>query len=191
MTKTILFGATLAAVIVASVLVIAEVNAFQTAPLGFVAIDGDATSTANSATLTVKAADAIPRFPTDYVNSQAIVGFGWADLGTGEAFITTIHPVIGRDSHQNPDAWHAHTASLTPIGIVPDDGFCLNSVNSTPEAGIQIQGDTMIVKARTSTLPYSTDDVNAIVGFTVVGGPGCGPVGNTPFADLAVQVNIP
>ena len=92
-TRAIL-SAALATAFVASVLVIAEVNAFQTAPLGFVAVGGDAVSTSKSATLTVIAADTIPRFPTDYVNSQAIVGFGWADLGTGEAFITTIHPVI-------------------------------------------------------------------------------------------------
>jgi len=191
-----ILAVSLASVIAASMVGIQLVNAFMSgAPAYVVANTGSAVAqNGNMVKLSVTANAPIQRFASDpYYQSQAVVGFGWANLDTGKAFVTTIHPAIGRDSNQNPSAWHAHTASLTPIGTVPDDGFCLKSIDSTPEAGIQIQGSTMNVNARASDVPFNPQTVTnlAVVGFTVVSHPGCGPVANTPFNDLAVQVNTP
>ena len=81
------------------------VAAFVTAPTGVVATGGSATTVnGKTAKLSVTAAGPIPRFPDTYISTNAVVGFGWADLDTGKALITTIHPLIGRDSHQNPNA---------------------------------------------------------------------------------------
>ena len=69
------------------------------------------------------------------------MGIAWADLDLGTAVVATIHPMLGRDSHQRLDAWHVHTVQLTGGATAPND-FCLVAVSSTPNAGIQIQGST-------------------------------------------------
>ena len=69
-------------------------------------------------------------------------GLGRSRLG--QALVVTIHPVIGRDSHQNPAAWHAHTVQLAGGATAPND-FCLAAITSTPTAGIQLQGSQMRV----------------------------------------------
>jgi hypothetical protein len=113
----------------------------------------------------------IPKRPDDFIGANAIVGLAWADLGTGTAVVATIHPVIGRDSNQRPDSWHLHTVQLAGGATAPND-FCLVSVNSTPEAGISIQGSTFTARLSASDLPagVSIGDLDAAVGFTVHGG---------------------
>ena len=51
-------------------------------------------------------------------------GIAWVDSQTSKVFVVTIHPVLGRDSHQNPRGWHAHTAQLAGGAIAPND-LCL------------------------------------------------------------------
>src|SRR6187455_2502376 len=65
-----------------------------------------------AARLTAATNGAIPRRPDAFVRSNPVVGVAWADFGTSKAFVLTIHPVIGRDSNQRPDGWHAHTVTL-------------------------------------------------------------------------------
>jgi hypothetical protein len=126
----------------------------------------------NVARLSVTGDAAIPRRPDAFIGARPVVGFGWADLQTGKAFVTTIHPVIGRDSHQNPDAWHAHTVSLGGGASAPND-FCLVSIDSTPTAGIQIHGSTMTVNVRRSVLPVTPAAYDAAVGFSVEADAAC------------------
>ena len=86
--------------------------------------------------------------------------------------MVTIHPLIGRDSHQNPDAWHAHTVTVSG-GATPPNDFCLVSIDSTPTAGIQIHGNTMDVNVRMSALPEAPSAFNAAAGFTLEQDPAC------------------
>jgi hypothetical protein len=117
----------------------------------------------------------IPKQPDAFIASNAIVGIGWADLGTGTALVATIHPLIGRDSHQRPDQWHLHTVQLAGGATAPND-FCLVAVLTTPTGGIRIQGSTMTINLAATALPdpgsgpISVDDLDAAVGFTVHGG---------------------
>jgi len=137
----------------------------------------------NSVVLTATTNGDIPRMTDAFIASQIIVGIAWADLGTGTALVATIHPTLGRDSFQRPDAWHLHTVQLTGGATAPND-FCLVAVASTPTAGIQIQGSTMSVYVRASEMPVaggspiSPAAIDAAVGFTVHGGDaGCTATG--------------
>lgn len=80
--------------------------------------------------------------------------------------MTTIHPVIGRDSHQNPDAWHAHTATLES-GATPPNDFCVVSIDTTPTAGIQVHGSTMRVNVQDWKLLVPPEAFDAAAGFTI------------------------
>lgn len=120
----------------------------------------------NATRLSVTTGDDIPKRPDAFIESKLVVGLAWADLDTGMVFVATIHPVIGRDSHQNPDAWHAHTATVSG-GATPPNDFCLVSIDSTPTAGIQIQGSTMKVNVQDWKLPVPPEDFDAAAGFTV------------------------
>ncbi len=136
---------------------------------------------AETAKLSVTTGAAIPRQPDAFINSNPVVGFAWADLDTGKVFVTTIHPVLGRDSHQNPDSWHAHTATLTGGATSPHD-FCLASIDSTPTAGISIHENTMDVNVRKSALPVAPEAFDAAVGFTIQPDAACA-------SGLAVQIS--
>jgi len=135
----------------------------------------------NAARLSVITGGAIPHRPDAFVNSRLVVGFAWADLATGKAFATTIHPVIGRDSRQNPDAWHAHTVTVTG-GATPPNDFCLVSIDSTPTAGIQIAGASMTVNVQDWKLPVPPESFDAAAGFTVESDAAC------PATGLAVRL---
>src|SRR3989442_7371127 len=96
----------------------------------------------NLAKLSVTTRGNIPIRADDFINSNPIVGLAWADLSSGKVFVATIHPVIGRDSLQNPAGWHAHTATVTGGATAPHD-FCVASIDSTPTAGITIEANNM------------------------------------------------
>jgi hypothetical protein len=115
----------------------------------------------------------IPRHPDTFIRSNPVVGIAWADLQTGKVFLVTIHPVIGRDSHQNPRAWHAHTATLAAGATAPND-FCLGAITSSPTAGIAIQGATVTINTRASVLPVPTPAFDVATGFTVQTDAACG-----------------
>lgn len=117
------------------------------------------------AQLSLTSSGDIPRKPDDFVNANVVAGFAWADLDTGKVFVTTIHTVLGRDSHQNPDSWHAHTVSLSFGDGNPN--FCVESIDSTPTAGISISGSNMKVNVGIDKLPFAPEDVDAAVGFVI------------------------
>jgi hypothetical protein len=123
----------------------------------------------NLARLSATTDGAIPKRADQFINSNVIVGIAWADLGTGTALVATIHPVLRRDSNQRPDSWHLHTVTLTGGATAPND-FCLVSVDSTPTAGIAIDGNVMTINVSASRLPVSVGALDAAVGFTVHGG---------------------
>ena len=116
---------------------------------------------------------AIPKRADQFINDNVIVGIAWADFGTGTALVATIHPTLGRDSNQRPDSWHLHTVTLTGGATAPND-LCLVSVDSTPTAGIAIDGNSMTISLSASKLPgngaVSVADLDGAVGFTVHGG---------------------
>jgi len=132
------------------------------------------------ARLSVVTEGAIPRSADAFINSHAVVGLAWADLDSGRVFVTTIHPVLGRDSHQNPDSWHAHTATLSGGATAPND-FCVASIDATPTSGIAITGNTMTVNVQVDRLPVPASAFDAAVGFTIEPDSGCG-------SGLAVRV---
>ncbi len=119
-----------------------------------------------AARLAVTTKAPIPRHPDAFVGSNPVVGFAWVDLATSKALVTTIHPVLGRDSHQNPRGWHAHTVTLSGGATAPND-FCLASIDSSPTAGISIHGKTMRVNVRASKLPVAPQAFDVATGFTV------------------------
>lgn len=126
----------------------------------------------NLARLSVSVDGSIPRQADVFIRSHAVVGLAWVDADTAKVFVTTIHPVLGRDSHQNPDAWHAHTATLGGGATAPND-LCVLSIDSTPTAGIAINGDTMVVNVSLDSLPVAPSAFDAAVGFTIEGDSAC------------------
>ena len=136
----------------------------------------------NLVRLSVDTDGAIPNRPDGFINGNAIVGVGWVDGATGRALVATIHPVIGRDSHQRPDSWHLHTVTLSlvdPDGDddpVPTDDACVVSIDSTPTAGINVQGDSLSVNLDRSSMPAGVgpEDIDLATGFTVHPNGACG-----------------
>lgn len=129
---------------------------------------------ANAARLSATTGGDIPKKPDAFIQSHLVVGIAWADLQTGKAFVTTIHPVIGRDSRQRPDSWHAHTVTLRGGATAPND-FCLVSIDSTPTAGIPIQGNVMRVNVQQWKMPVPLEAIDASAGFTVEPDAACAP----------------
>ena len=144
---------------------------------GYLSVGSWTADAVSSRTVRVSATTngAIPKQPDSFIAGNVISGIAWADLGTGTALVATIHPALGRDSHQRPAGWHLHTVQLAGGATGPND-FCLVAVTSTPTAGIRIQGSTMTIDLAASKLPdggsgpISVDDIDAAVGFTVHGG---------------------
>ena len=174
-------GGTVAAALVATALITAQfATASVAGPAWAQKTDGSVEQkNSNTATLTITTADDIQRFPDDFVTSNAVVGFAWADSSTGKGFFTTIHPAIGRDSNQNPDAWHAHTGTL--VGGTADSDFCLSSIDSTPTSGISIQGNTMKVQTASSNVPSNVD---VITGFVI------NPDSACPVSNLGLSLGV-
>lgn len=120
----------------------------------------------NTAQLSATTKAAIPRRPDAFIRSNPAVGIAWVDVQTSRVFVATIHPVLGRDSHQNPRAWHAHTAALAGGATAPND-FCLASIASAPTVGLSTHGPTMRVNVRRATLPVPPAAFDAATGFTL------------------------
>jgi hypothetical protein len=162
--------------VVANLALAAVVAGSQAGP-GYVAVDSWTADAVSARTVRVSAttAGAIPRQADDFIAGNVIVGLAWADLDTGTALVATIHPALGRDSHQRPAGWHLHTVQLAGGATAPND-FCLVAVLSTPTGGIRIQGSTMTVDLAAAAMPaaggssISVDDLDAAVGFTVHSG---------------------
>jgi hypothetical protein len=134
---------------------------------------------ANLVRLSATAQADIPTHADAFIDGNVIVGIAWADLDSGTAVVATIHPALGRDSHQRKDGWHIHTVQLGAGATAPND-FCLVEVLTTPTAGIQLFGSTVKVNISASDLPVAggaviaAADLDAAVGFTVhPGDAGC------------------
>jgi hypothetical protein len=126
----------------------------------------------STARVSVTSKASVPRHPDAFIRSNPVVGFAWADLQTSKAFVVTIHPVIGRDSHQNPSGWHAHVVGLAGGATAPND-FCLAGIEASPTAGITIQGSTVRVEVRRSVLPVAPSAFDTAAGFTVQADAAC------------------
>lgn len=162
--------------VAASLTLTGVVIAAQPGP-GYLAVQSFSAETqnANRVRLSATATSDIPTQPDPFIADNVIVGIAWADLATGTALVATIHPMLGRDSHQRQDGWHLHTVQLGGGATAPND-FCLVAVLTTPNAGIQLHGSTIDVNLAASDLPMAgggviaAADIDAAVGFTVHGG---------------------
>jgi hypothetical protein len=126
----------------------------------------------STAVLAATTKAAIPIHPNAFIRSNPVVGLGWVDTQTNTALVATIHPAIGRDSNQNPRAWHIHTVTLAGGATAPND-FCLGSIASAPTAGLSIHGATMKINVRRSALPVPPAAFDVAVGFTVQSDSAC------------------
>ena len=161
---------------VASLTLTGVVMAAQPGP-GYLAVQSFSAEArnANQVRLSATAQADIPTRADPFIAGNVIVGIAWADLGTGTALVATIHPMLGRDSHQRKDGWHLHTVQLGGGATAPND-FCLVAVLTTPNAGIQLHGSTIKINLGASELPMAggaviaAADIDAAVGFTVHGG---------------------
>jgi hypothetical protein len=107
------------------------------------ALDGaSASASGGSLRMSVDAGGPIPRFPDGYIESVAVFGYAWVDGDTGAGLVAVIHPVIGRDSHQNPDGWHTHPVQLTAGAAF---NFCIVSIGGS-QGGLSLHGDELAVR---------------------------------------------
>ena len=139
--------------------------------------DAAAEQRGGSIGLMVNASGSIPRFPDDFLASVAVFGYAWADLGTGRGIVAVIHPVIGRDSRQNPDGWHTHPVQLAggtkPAGT---SDFCVVSIG-TSQGGIAIQGDVLRVQMSVHWAGVAASALDVAAAFKVQGDTGCAATG--------------
>ncbi|HSJ13336.1 MAG TPA: hypothetical protein VK939_02910 [Longimicrobiales bacterium] len=131
---------------------------------------GSVTVRGGSVHLTVGAGGPIPRIPDSFIRSIAVFGYAWADLDTGAAIVSVIHPVIGRDSHQNPDGWHTHPVQLG-AGTGASD-FCIVSIGGS-QAGIRIVGDAMSLSVPARFVPVGGAALDVVASFVVKVDAGC------------------
>ena len=129
--------------------------------------------TAGSLHLQVGASGPIPRFPDQFITSVAVFGYAWADLDTGHAIVAVIHPVIGRDSRQNPDGWHTHPVQLA-AGTKPSGSsdFCIVSVGRS-QGGVSIHEDLLRLQMAAHWAGTSAGSLDVAASFTVQGDAGC------------------
>ena len=164
-TKTTLIASVVA---ITLVLGLGVAPALAGGPPGYtVATSATADEKDGSLKLSVTAAGDIPRFPDEFINDEDVLvfGFAWADLTTGNVILATIHPTIGRDSHQNPDAWHIHPGLLGQEG--QSSTFCVTSLG-TAQGGLKIKGNTLSLNVETSQTTTTLAALEGAVGFTVV-----------------------
>ena len=158
-TKTIL-GLSLAAVFAVSMMMLPAYAGGHA-----VVTSATADEKGGSLKLSVTTGGDISRSPDGLASSALVFGYAWVDLDTGNVVLATIHPEIGRDSNQNPDAWHPHQGVLDQQG--QDSDFCVLSLG-TAQGGIKIKGDTLSLNIASEQAGVSVDDLDVAVGFKVV-----------------------
>lgn len=138
------------------------------------ALDGaSASASGGSLRLSVNAGGSIPRFPDGYIESVAVFGYAWVDGDTGAGLVAVIHPMIGRDSHQNPDGWHTHPVQLT-TGAAFD--FCIVSIGGS-QGGLSLQGDELAVRIAERWAGVSAAALDVAAAFIVRQDAGCTATG--------------
>jgi len=163
-TKTIL-GLSLAAVFAVSMMMLPAYAGGHNVVTSATADEKD-----GSLKLSVTTGGDISRFPDALASSALVFGYAWADLDTGDVVLATIHPNIGRDSNQNPDAWHPHQGVLNQQGQASD--FCILSLG-TAQGGIKIKGDTLSLSIETSQTSVTLAGLDGAVAFKVFADAGC------------------
>lgn len=123
--------------------------------------------------LSVETAGSIPRHPDTFINSVAVFGYGWVDGDTGDGVVAVIHPLIGRDSNQNPDGWHTHPVTLTG-GSAFD--FCIASIG-TSQGGIAIVGGMLGLHMAGRQAGLAAEDLDVAASFIVAVDTGCAGLG--------------
>ena len=149
-------------------------NAVITSTPSYAALDdADANPNGEGVELTANAGGSIPRQPDSYISSVAVFGYAWADLATGRGIVAVIHPVIGRDSNQNPDSWHTHPVQLTG-GTKPSgtSDFCIVSIGAS-QGGIAINGDVIRVHMADHWAGISANALDVAAAFIVQQDNGC------------------
>ena len=123
----------------------------------------------NTSTLTITATDDIPKNAGEGV----LAGFGWLYAnGPDTVFAVTTHNPV-RDSHQNPDKWHAHNVVLGGSSDSSLADLCIHNLSGYVQAGISIKDNTMTINAGKNTL--SGDLANGALAFHIVNEPtACG-----------------
>jgi len=133
--------------------------------------DASASAKGNSLKLTLTAEGDITKDGSmfDSTSNKVVVGYAWVegtvdDDGKQNAFVTALHPLF-RDSNQNPDAWHSHSAQLRGVG---GGNFCLAFDDlGTTQAGISIKGDSMKVNTPLEQSGVNVDDLALVTSFTI------------------------
>ena len=115
----------------------------------------------------------IPRSPDEFIESVAVFGYGWVDGDTGNGIVAVIHPLIGRDSRQNPDGWHTHPVQLG-AGTKPggSSDFCILSIG-TSQGGINIHQDGIRVRMSAHWTGISAASLDVAASFTVQADAAC------------------
>jgi hypothetical protein len=139
------------------------------APAYTILDDASALDKGNGLLLTVDASGDIPRFPDAYIESVAVFGYAWVDANTGRGIVAVIHPLIGRDSRQNPDGWHTHPVQLAAGAAF---NFCVVSIGGS-QAGLSIQGDELSVRVNEQGFNLSAGDLDVAAAFIVRQDAGC------------------
>lgn len=133
-----------------------------------------ALGTPGSLHLSINAAGDIPRHPDAFIQSVAVFGYAWADLDAGKAVVTVIHPLIGRDSRQNPDSWHTHPVQLTTGTSA--SSFCIVTIGRS-QAGIAIRDDILRTNVSLHWAGLSASALDVAAAFIVQVDPGCTATG--------------
>jgi hypothetical protein len=145
--------------------------AVASTPPGYTQLDGaSAVETGGALSLSVDVQAAIPRFPDSYIQSVAVFGYAWLDANLS-GLVAVIHPAIGRDSRQNPDAWHLHPVQLT-TGTASSD-LCVAGLG-TAEGGISIHDDELRVHASEGQAGFAASEVSLAAAFIVQVDADCG-----------------
>jgi len=141
----------------------------------YAGLDGaTAQGTPGSLHLTIDAAGEIPRHPDAFIQSVAVFGYAWADLDTGKGLVAVIHPVIGRDSRQNPDGWHTHPVELS--GGTTASSFCVVSIGRS-QGGIGISDGVLRTNVALQWADLNASVLDVAAAFIVQLDPGCATTG--------------
>jgi hypothetical protein len=106
---------------------------------------------------------AIPHTPDSYTSTKLVFGYAWLDafplVTPTNGVLAVIHPGVV-DSTQNPNGWHAHTATLNAAG-------CVTGVADI-NAGVGINGNTVKINMRASEATVTPTTFVAAAAFELV-----------------------
>ena len=119
--------------------------------------------------LGVDAGGSIPRHPDGFIQSVPVFGYAWVNTSDGRGIVTVIHPMIGRDSNQNPDGWHTHPVQLSEGA---DFDFCIESIGRS-QGGITINGDKLNLNISMRWGGLNVPEITAAAAFIVQPDAGC------------------